>query len=97
MKLPFVSRGRFEDAQRLISVLEEERRVLIDRIQLMAGQRPLFEKTAPASLNAPSKEGEKEEAEPMRSRLTIAQVRSKANMAAAANAQKNSPNMKVGA
>lgn len=42
MKLPFVSRERYDEARERITALEAEREDLIDRILVLSGQKPLF-------------------------------------------------------
>jgi hypothetical protein len=42
----FVSRERYNEALERIRALEEERRILLDRISMQAGMRPLYAPTA---------------------------------------------------
>lgn len=77
MALPFVSRGRYDDAVKERDRLREENRRLLDRLFTAAQMAPLYER--PAS-SEPSATGEEEgkEAVPTRSRPTLATIRSMA-------------------
>lgn len=66
MKLPFVSRARLEDAQRLVAELSEERRILLDRILQASGQKPLFARDPAAAPEASTVKEEEQIPEPPR-------------------------------
>lgn len=53
MILPFVSRGRYDDAARQIEELKDEREILIDRILVLTGQKPLYERVVDVAAPAP--------------------------------------------
>lgn len=52
MKLPWVSRGRFDDANEQIAELKADKKLLTDRIAVLTGQQPLYAPT-PIALVAP--------------------------------------------
>lgn len=76
MKLPFVSRERFDEAREQIAALEKERQQLFDRILVLSGQKPIFGELPKAvELPAPDLTG----LEPIQGKPTLANITAKAN------------------
>lgn len=78
MKLPFVSRARFEDLQKRVLDLEEERRALLDRLLTSSGSTPVYTApptTAASTAKEEEKDDQKELAPPRKPRLFAVDVR----------------------
>lgn len=83
MPFPWVSRGRFEDAQQQIVEMKEERAKLYDRIAVLSGQQTLF---APAPLPPPpavvAAEVREDDEAPVGRKLTRRELIERAELAA---------------
>lgn len=82
IRLPFVSRGRYEDMAERVRVLEAERRTLVNRLVEASGGKPVF-RSKPVEEPAPQSAAEApaEKQAPMPTRVTFSDVRRMANEA----------------
>lgn len=97
MRMPWVSRGRFEDERERVSRLEEERERLLDRIAALSGQEPLYRALEPGmststttTLSLAGQEAKDVVPAPerQRGRMTLETVRAAAEAAAARGERK---------